>query len=156
MADGTREEFDTLYHRDAQDHENAVQPPASRVRGAAGFWATAQWLRAAFPDLHYDVRRAVVQDDLVVVSSTMIGTHSSVFAFHRPSGEVDSAFPATGKPFEATQSHWFRLEDGLIREHWANRDDMGMAKQLGWLPPTPAYVVRMGLATRRARRTAQA
>jgi hypothetical protein len=28
-----------------------------------------------------------------------------------------------------------------------------MAKQLGWVPPTPGYLVRMGAAKRRARRT---
>jgi hypothetical protein len=53
-----------------------------------------------------------------------------------------------------TQSHWFRMRDGRILEHWANRDDLGMARQLGWVPPSPAYLVRMGLAKRRAVRSA--
>jgi len=50
-----------------------------------------------------------------------------------------------------TQSHWFRVDDGKIIEHWANRDDLGMAKQLGWIPPTPAYLFKMVRAKRRAR-----
>jgi hypothetical protein len=41
-----------------------------------------------------------------------------------------------------------------VIEHWANRDDIGTATQLGWVPPSPAYLVRMALATRRARRAA--
>ena len=43
-----------------------------------------------------------------------------------------------------TQSHWFLLEDGRIIEHWANRDDLGMARQLGWIPPTPGLPVQDG------------
>ena len=43
----------------------------------------------------------------------------------------------TGKPFATTQSHWFRIADGKVMEHWANRDDLGIAIQLGWfVPPT--------------------
>jgi len=46
------------------------------------------------------------------------------------------------------------MQDGTILEHWANRDDLGMAMQLGWLPPTPVYIARMTAAKRRARRAA--
>jgi hypothetical protein len=47
-----------------------------------------------------------------------------------------------------------RVRDGMVVEHWANRDDQGMAMQLGWVPPTPRFLVKTALATRRARRTA--
>jgi hypothetical protein len=47
--------------------------------------------------------------------------------------------------------HWFRLVDGAIAEHDAVRDDLGMATQVGWIPPTPAFIVRMLLARRRGR-----
>ncbi len=43
--------------------------------------------------------------------------------------------PDHGRVFAVTQSHWFRLRDGLVIEHWANRDDLGMAMQLGWFQP---------------------
>jgi hypothetical protein len=39
------------------------------------------------------------------------------------------------------------------REHWANRDDLGMGKQLGWVPPTPVYLIKMARAKRRAKRS---
>ena len=44
------------------------------------------------------------------------------------------------------------MRDGQVVEHWANRDDMGTALQLGWIPPSPAYLVRMARATRQARK----
>jgi hypothetical protein len=65
---------------------------------------------------------------------------------------VDRVFPATGKTFAVTQSHWFRMAGGQIIEHWANRDDIGHAQQLGWIPPTPLFLLRMAAAKRRVTR----
>jgi predicted ester cyclase len=152
MASGDRAEFDALYHPDASDRENRIQPPSSRVRGADCFWSTSQWLCAAFPDLHYDIHHALTDGALVVVNSTMNGTHENAWALYDEKGAVDTVFPPTHKPFAMTQSHWFRMKDGLILEHWANRDDMGMAVQLGWIPPSPAFLLRMARAKRQARR----
>ena len=42
----------------------------------------------------------------------------------------------------------------MVIEHWANRDDLGMAQQAGWVPPTPLFLLRMALAKRKARRQA--
>jgi predicted ester cyclase len=152
MADGDRADFDALYHPRAVDRENRIQPPSSRVAGPAGFYATAQWLRAAFADLHYDIHHALTDGDLVAVNSTMNGRHVAPWAVYTADGALDTVFPPTNRPFAMTQSHWFRLEDGRIVEHWANRDDLGMGRQVGWLPPSPAFLLRMALAKRRAAR----
>ncbi|MFI6100186.1 ester cyclase [Lentzea sp. NPDC051213] len=154
MASGDRADFEPLYHPLATDRENAVQPPSSRVPGPDGFYSTALWLRGACADLHYDIHHAVADGDLVVVNSTMHGRQIAPWVFYDADAEVDSAFPPTGRTFAVTQSHWFRLEDGRIVEHWANRDDLGVGQQLGWVPPTPVYLVKMALAKRRAVRAA--
>jgi hypothetical protein len=52
------------------------------------------------------------------------------------------------------QTHWLRIRDGKVIEHWANRDDQGMAMQAGWVPPSPAYLFRCSRATAKARRSA--
>lgn len=143
MADGDRHEFDLLYDPRAVDRENQFQPPSSRVPGPAGFYSTALWLRVAFADLHYDIHHAIADGGLVAVNSTMSGRHTTAWAVYTADGTVDSVFPATNRTFQMTQSHWFRVEDGKIIEHWANRDDNGTAKQLGWLPPSPFYLVKM-------------
>jgi predicted ester cyclase len=153
MADGDRAGFDSLFHPHAADRENPVQPPSSRVPGPAGFYSTALWLRAAFAGLHYDIHHTLTDGGLVAVNSTMHGRHVAPIAFYTGDGAVDTVFPATNRTFAATQSHWFWIEDGQIIEHWANRDDLGMARQLGWIPPTPAYLLKMARAKRRARRS---
>jgi predicted ester cyclase len=152
MADGDRVDFDVLYHPKAVDHENPVQPPSSRVAGPEGFHSTALWLRTAFADLHYEIHHSIADGDLVAVNSTMHGRHVAPIAFYTDDATVDTVFPATNKTFAMTQSHWFRIEGGTIAEHWANRDDLGTARQLGWIPPTPVYLFKMARAKRRAKR----
>jgi predicted ester cyclase len=153
MAEGDRAHFDQFYDPQAVDHENRIQPPSSRVPGPAGFYSTALWLRAAFAGLHYEIHHTVHDGNLVAVSSTMNGRHTAPWAVYTADGAVDSVFPPTGKTFAMTQSHWFRLEAGRIVEHWANRDDLGTARQLGWIPPTPAYLFKMVRAKRRLLRS---
>jgi predicted ester cyclase len=153
MADADRAGFDHLYHPQAVDRENPAQPPSSRVPGPAGVYATALWLRAAFAGLHYDIHHAIADGTLVAVNSTMNGRHVAPWAVYTDGGAVDTVFPPTNQTFATTQSHWFRIEDGQIIEHWANHDDLGMARQLRWIPPTPAYLFKMARAKRHAKRS---
>ena len=152
MRDGAYEDFVEVVHPDAFNHESKDEPPATRGRGPAAFYATALWLRDAFADLDFEIHTVVAEDDLVVVHNTMRGVHVRPFVGYKEDGTVDQAFPPTGRPFASTQTHWLRVRDGQVIEHWANRDDMGTALQLGWIPPSPAYLVRMARATRQARR----
>ena len=85
----------------------------------------------------------VAEGDFVVIHNTMSGRHHGPMVEYTAAGEVGDVFPPTGRTFATTQTHWFRLADGKVIEHWANRDDIGTAKQLGWVPPTPAYLIRM-------------
>ena len=110
------------------------------------------WLRRAFSDIRFDVHDVELAGDRVVAWVTMHGTHSGPFVGHdSPDGAVTEVFPPTGRRFAARQVHWFRIVDGAIAEHDAVRDDLGMAKQVGWIPPTPAFIVRMLLARWRER-----
>ena len=152
MVDGSRADFEAVVHPDAVNREAKDEPPASRGRGPGAFHATALWLRGWFDDLAFEVHDVVGEDDLVVVHNTMSGRHTGVATIYGSDGRLLQAMPPTGKRFAATQTHWFRLRDGRIVEHWANRDDQGMAMQLGWVPPSPWYLLRMAVATRRARR----
>ncbi len=153
MATGSREDFERVFHPQAVNREAAVEPPATREPGPAGFFATAQWLRGAFSGLRFEIHEAAEQDDLVVLHVTMSGRHTGDFASYQPgTATVDAAMPPTGKAFAVTQTHWFRTRDGMITEHWANRDDLAMARQAGWVPPSPAFLLHAALAKRRAQK----
>jgi predicted ester cyclase len=156
MADGDLREFEALIHPEAANREAVNEPVAARGRGPAAFYATALWLRGAFSDLRWDVHEIAADGDLVAVRSTMSGRHTGPFVRYDGAGAVSQVMPPTGRAFSATQTHWFRHSGGKIIEHWANRDDLAMAQQAGWVPPRPRYLVRMALAKRRARAATKA
>lgn len=113
------------------------------------------WLRSAFTELRFDVEHVVVEGDLAVVHTIMKGRHVGPFVVYDEQGSIDQVFAPTGRSFAVEQSHWLRVEDGRVIEHWATRDDLGQAVQLGWVPPTPLSMVRNAWAKRAARRNAQ-
>jgi predicted ester cyclase len=153
MGDGSLEDFEAIVHPRCVNHEAKDEPPGSRVEhGPDALYATALWLRRAFADLHWEIHEVVAERDLVVVHCTMSGRHVGDFVGYDEDGHVAEVFPPTGKRFASTQTHWLRVADGKVIEHWANRDDLATAKQLGWVPPTPRYLARMALAKRRAKR----
>lgn len=154
MAAGDLADFTAVVAPSAVNHEDHVEPPVCRVGGPEGFHATALWLRSAFADLEHRVEHVVVQDDLAVVDATMSGRHVGDFVVHGASGEVETVWAPTGRSFAVRQSHWLRVTDGLVVEHWAVRDDLGQGAQLGWVPPTPLYLLRCARAKRRAVRGA--
>jgi predicted ester cyclase len=153
MADGSLADFEAVVHPEAVNLE-AAGPSAGRGQGPEAFHAIALWLREAFTGLRWEVRETAAESDLVAVHSTWSGRHVRPFVTYDDAGAVAQAMPPTNKVFAATQSHWFRLADSKIIEHWANRDDLAMGQQLGWIPPSPGYLLRMALANHRARRAA--
>ncbi|PWJ25007.1 putative ester cyclase [Branchiibius hedensis] len=152
MADGQREEFDLLIHPKATNREAVDEPPAARTHGPEAFWASAQWLRSAYSDLVFVQDLVVREADTAVWHGTMSGRHTGDFVTFARDGSVARAFAPTGRTFTVTHTHWMRFQDNQMIEHWANRDDVGMQLQLGWVPPSPAYLLKCSRATSRARR----
>ena len=156
MGSGDVAELEAVYTPDVVNREAKNEPPDTRGGGPAAMYATAQWLRSAFSELAFEIHDVVQDRDLVVVHATMSGRQTGPFVAYEPDGAIGAVFPPLGRRFAVTQTHWFRMRDGKVAEHWANRDDLGMGQQLGWTPPTPPYIARMLLARRRMRRAAGA
>ena len=65
------------------------------------------------------------------------GTHRGTSRLPVGGGMLVGVQP-TGRTFEVQHIHMYRFRDGKIAEHFANRDDVGMMRQLGPLPPPPS------------------
>lgn len=109
-------------NREADDDPDR---PDRGLRGPAGLIATSRWLSETFSDLRFGHHEVVAEDERVVVVATMTGTHT---------GTVQG-IPPTRKRFQQRQFHLFRMRAGQIVEHLALRDDLGLLRQLGVLPP---------------------
>jgi len=123
---------------DYQNVEAVAEPPAAGQPGVAGARATYDWLHSAYADLRWTIHTVVAEGEWVVVRATMSGRQTGPFMTFTPDGEVGQVFPATGRTFAASQTHWLRVAGGQIVEHLADRDDLGQAMQLGWLGPPPS------------------
>jgi len=103
-----------------------AQSAPGRVNGPQAMRQTAEWLLAQFPDLHMTVEAVVAEGDTVAARILSEGTNL---------GPLNGVMPPTGKGFSARQSHWYRVEEGKLVEHWATREDLPTMLQLGILQP---------------------
>lgn len=106
--------------------EHAVAPfqteEPGEVDGPAHMRGVVEWLVTQFPDVTMEVETVVSEDDLVVARVRSEGTNL---------GRLNGVVPPTGKRFSGHQSHWYRVRDGKLAEHWADRDDLTTMLQLG-------------------------
>src|SRR4051812_32729883 len=106
-----------LFTADTFDH-------VGRRAGPEWWREVYSFLYATLPDLQATLEDLVTEGDRVVARLTTTGTHlGSEIPFLR-------GIAPTGRPVEWSQHHSFRLVNGKIAEHWANRDDLGFLRQV--------------------------
>jgi predicted SnoaL-like aldol condensation-catalyzing enzyme len=72
----------------------------------------------------------VAEGDWVAVRTTCSGIHVATPQFPI-NGGIFAGLAPTGRSYSVQHLHLFRIVDGKIAEHWANRDDLGAARQIG-------------------------
>lgn len=97
------------------DHNPIV---ADGIEANTEFW---KQIFAAFPDITLTVDDLVVEGDRVAGRFQYAGTHQGTFF----------GVEATGKTLAFQSIDIWRVEDGLLAEHWDQLDMAGMFKQLG-------------------------
>jgi predicted ester cyclase len=95
----------------------------------------AEEIFTMFPDYKDEIIEMMAKDGSVVMRCKTSGTHRGVGKLPLWGGILVGVAP-TQKHFEVQHIHWYKLRDGKIIEHTANRDDIGMMQQLGLLRVT--------------------
>ena len=125
FGQGRYEVVDEIVAPDSVDHGT---PPPGMPSGREGLKAIARAMRAAFPDLKNTVDLQVAEGDLVAGKITYTGTMK---------GDL-FGMKATGKQATWTESHFVRVKNGKVIEHWGDIDQLSMLRQLGLAPAPPA------------------
>jgi predicted ester cyclase len=128
-----RQNFDLCEEIFAEHYiEHAIAPfrdtEPGAVNGPAHAREVVEWLRSQFEDLQMTIEAIVADGDMVAALVRSEGTNT---------GSLNGVMPPTGRRFSSRQSHWYRVVDGKLAEHWATREDLPAMLQLGVIqPPT--------------------
>ena len=108
---------DEIVHPDAVNH----RAPKSAPAGPESLRSVVRWLNAAFADLSITPLDVITSADKVVARTRFKGLHVGPFQGIAP----------TNRTIEFEQIHIWRIEDGLIAEHWACMDEVSSLRQMG-------------------------
>jgi predicted ester cyclase len=143
----TLEGFERMFNQGDLDYVvQAIAPGAVDHQEPAGTDFVAHLkeviatLRAAFPDLRFEVHEilADADADIVACRSTMTGTHQGPLNI----GPM-AALAITGAPVEVPHMHFFRYDaEGRVTDLWHVWNTLLLARQLG----APAPDLRVGIS----------
>jgi predicted ester cyclase len=97
---------------------------AAGPQGRDGLGLILQTIEEDLGPITVEQHHLVGEGDLVAQHLTMHGAHRA------SSMPLLAGVPATGRPMSWTFIHLWRVADGMIVEHWACRDDLGLLEQL--------------------------
>jgi predicted ester cyclase len=89
--------------------------------GREGFRDVVRWLNAAFAELSISPLDVIASGEKVVARTRFSGLHVGPFQGIAP----------TNRTIEFEQIHIWRIQDGLIAEHWACMDEVSALRQMG-------------------------
>jgi steroid delta-isomerase-like uncharacterized protein len=101
-------------------HHDPANPDV--IVGNEGVTRHIQSLRGAFPDLVFHIDDMVSDGEKIVIRWTANVTHTGDYF----------GIPPTGKSAVITGMNTWQVQNGKAVEGWVNRDDIGLAQQLGW------------------------
>jgi len=130
LAALNRGDIDRYVQDFAEDAKNFDQPIGREGirRGVADILAT-------FPDWRFDIVELVAKGGHRCGAAHGEWNTSRCRKLPLNGGMLVGIAP-TLKHFSVQHIHWYKLRDGKILEHTATRNDIGMMRQLGLLPPT--------------------
>ena len=118
--------FESIPKYLAQDytiHVDNADPWEGKTLNHDEFETRLNYTFNSFPDIHFDIKTAVSDGDLVAITWVMTGTNSGKI------GEL----PATNKKIEANGVTIYHFMDGKICGHTQVFDRTTIIKQLGFM-----------------------
>jgi predicted ester cyclase len=97
---------------------------AAGPQGRAGLKAILNTVEVDLGPTRLEHHHLFGEGDLVVHHVTLHGTHRA------STMPLLAGAPVSGRPAAWTFIHIWRAADGMLVEHWACRDDMGLVEQL--------------------------
>jgi predicted ester cyclase len=97
---------------------------AAGPQGRAGLKTILRTIEVDLGPTELEQHHLISEGDLVVQHVTLHGTHRA------STMPLLADAPVTGRSAAWTFIHIWRVVDGLVVEHWACRDDMGLLEQL--------------------------
>lgn len=116
-----RRKFEELYSlvvNDYMEHTPGIAP------GVDGLVNYLQDFADAFSDAQFEIKQSLVEGDLGDFRWTLRGTHKGMFM----------NVPATSRKVTAAGMDIWRVEDGMLAEHWGVMDMLAIMQQLGAIP----------------------
>lgn len=101
-----------------------------RAAGRAGMTRILSALYTIFPDWNFEPSEVLADGEDIVILLTMSGTHLGTSDVPVLGGALVGV-PPTGKSVRVEHMHRYRVRDGLVVDHRAVRDDLGLMQQLG-------------------------
>jgi len=97
---------------------------AAGPQGREGLRSILRTIELDLGPIELEQHHLIAEGDLVVQHVTLHGTHRA------STMPLLDNVPVTGRAAAWTFIHIWRVADGIIVEHWACRDDMGLLEQL--------------------------
>ena len=133
MSDrSAKEVVDELFERQQAGDDAALDDlvAADMVNHAAGPQGR-DGLRMILGIIDDDLGPVTVEQHHLIGDGEYVAQHLTVHGAHRASTmPLLAGSPVSGRPTAWTFIHIWRVTDGMIVEHWACRDDMGLLAQI--------------------------
>lgn len=107
---------DELLSDDFIEHEEIPGLPANK----AGVRQMFEMFQAAFAGAQFEVDDVIADGDTVSVRARLTGTHHADFM----------GVPASGNKISVGIADYFRIDDGVMVEHWGVMDTGALMQQL--------------------------
>jgi predicted SnoaL-like aldol condensation-catalyzing enzyme len=111
-----------LSRLDSYMRDDYIQHNPDVAQGKQGFVEFFEQTFRAMPDFRYTLMKIVAEGDLVMIYCTTSGTHTG--------GEWLEKQP-TGNKLDFNVVDIFRIQNGMIAEHWDVADTFSLFSQLG-------------------------